>query len=270
MGLDAGRFQQLAERYGAMTWPDRFAGQLIQGRKADGKTINGWPDSYALGSDGRIDALEATIDQRNWRGHLSKDIERAEALPEPGLGGFAFISSAMTPEPSKLTSAKQSLTRLGVPEDRQNLRLPPEPDLRSACGALRAPLVFSARDHGLRSALRRPAQGIDLWHREGDPVHPDPTGVRRPLSCLPRLRRDRPKAPGTPPIRLRPGPLGLREDRPRGLPRLGPLGRGVTGLLRRPGRPGGEWARFHISRERGDTHPGRRGRPLRRRQRPSR
>ena len=118
--LDAGRFQQLAERYGAMTWPDRFAGQLIQGRNADGKTIAGWPDSYALGSDGRIDALEATIDQRNWRGHLSKDIERAEALPGPGLGGFAFISSAPTPEPSKLTSAKQSLTRLGVPEDRQS------------------------------------------------------------------------------------------------------------------------------------------------------
>jgi hypothetical protein len=118
--LDASKFQQLAERYGAMTWPERFSNQLIQGRNADGKTIAGWPDSYALTPDGGVDALEATTDQRNWRRHLTEDLERAKALPGPGLGGFAFIASAPTPEPSKLAAARQALNQLGVTEDRQS------------------------------------------------------------------------------------------------------------------------------------------------------
>lgn len=117
--LDAAGFQQLAEAYMAIEFPERFGRPLILGRNSRGSTTSGWPDAYATLGDGRIDALEASAQVRNWTRHLDSDLRKAGLLPDPGLGGFAFISWARTPRPATLMSRQAQLVEIGVPVDRQ-------------------------------------------------------------------------------------------------------------------------------------------------------
>ncbi len=113
------QFQRLAEVYAEIELPERFKNQAILGRNSRGSTTTGWPDSYAVMRDGRIDALEATRDVRNWREHLDSDIEQAAALPAPGLGGIAFITLGRTPAPATMIPPRQRLAEIGIPEGRQ-------------------------------------------------------------------------------------------------------------------------------------------------------
>ncbi len=117
--LDPTSFQQLAEAYLAIEYPNRFARQMILGRNSRGATTAGWPDAYVVMSDGRIDALEATADTANWTRHLDSDLRKAAALSGSGLGGFAFVTSARTPRPATLTSRQEQLSKLGVDSARQ-------------------------------------------------------------------------------------------------------------------------------------------------------
>jgi hypothetical protein len=119
LALSPGEFQQLAETYMAIEYAGRFARSQILGRNSRGQTTTGWPDAYAVLPDGRIDALEATADVRNWTRHLDSDLKKAATLPDPGLGGLAFLTTARTPLPSTLISRRRRLAELGVAGDRQ-------------------------------------------------------------------------------------------------------------------------------------------------------
>lgn len=117
--LSPGQFQLLAESYAEIELASRFGRQLVQGRDSRARTVTGWPDSYALMDDGRIDALEATTDSQNWTRHLDQDIAKASQLPAPGIGGFAFVTLGRTPRPATLSKRRKRLRELGVEERNQ-------------------------------------------------------------------------------------------------------------------------------------------------------
>ena len=75
-----GTFQRLVERYAQLSSPDRYRDLLPKGRNPQDATISGWPDAYVLLPDGRIDAVEMTLDEKNWPRHIDEDYEKAKQL----------------------------------------------------------------------------------------------------------------------------------------------------------------------------------------------
>lgn len=144
-GLAPAAFQQLAEAYARISLPDRFEHLTVYGRNPHGQTVAGWPDAYTIRPDGRLDAIEATRDARNWRAHLGEDLRKAAALPKPGLGGLLFVAWARPPGPGALEPERQALLALGADAEAIVFRF--RPDL---VAALRSP-AFAAvwQDLGL-------------------------------------------------------------------------------------------------------------------------
>jgi hypothetical protein len=119
--LSPGEFQRLAESYAAIADPSRFGALAVHGRNPRGETTKGWPDAFTFDATGRVDALEASRDARNWGAHLDNDLKHARALPEPGLSGLLFVSWARTPRPGALSPRRKQLAALV--EDPQRITL---------------------------------------------------------------------------------------------------------------------------------------------------
>jgi hypothetical protein len=68
--------QRLAEGYAELTYPNRYAHLIPQGRNSFNATTSGWPDAMSVeDGTGRIHAVEATNGQ--WSTHLDEDIRKA-------------------------------------------------------------------------------------------------------------------------------------------------------------------------------------------------
>jgi hypothetical protein len=114
--LSAGEFQRLAESYAQIILPNRFKTLDPTGRTRTDATRPGWPDARVLLQGGRVDGVEATKDS-DWRGHLERDLKKAENLGAGRLAGFLFVAWAAAPhDPSAVQKYRRRLVRLGVPE----------------------------------------------------------------------------------------------------------------------------------------------------------
>jgi hypothetical protein len=78
--------------------------------------VSGWPDAYTIGDDGRLDLVEATRDERNWRQHLASDISRIERLGANRIRGFVFVAWALDPGPVALDEERSRIRSLRVPD----------------------------------------------------------------------------------------------------------------------------------------------------------
>jgi hypothetical protein len=114
-----GRFQHLCERVISVLYPIWFGSYSGYGRSTRDVPLGGWPDAYALRSDGRLDALEVTHNDR-WLRHINDDIEKIRALGQRRVAGFTFIAWAHNPGPEKLLELSQTITGLGVEPDSLN------------------------------------------------------------------------------------------------------------------------------------------------------
>lgn len=109
-------FQRLAEIYAQRMYPRRLAELVPKGRNPDGIAVRGWPDAYALRSDGRMDVLEATLAE-DWRRHLREDIEKLRELDPNKIAGFLFVAWEPVPDFETEQEFHDKLVAAGVPPD---------------------------------------------------------------------------------------------------------------------------------------------------------
>lgn len=123
--IGAAKLQQLAEDMAAACYPERFSEIQVRGRNAEGQTVKGWPDAFAISSDGKIDAIEATREKQSWTAHLEADLNSATKPGAPKLSGYFFVGGYPDHRPSEddLSAWKERFCRLGVDQDRVTILL---------------------------------------------------------------------------------------------------------------------------------------------------
>ncbi len=112
--LSAGAFQRLAEHYAQVRYPERFRHLIPLGRTVTDQTRSGWSDGCVYLADGRVDAVEATKDQK-WKRHLNDDLEHISQLGRGTVAGFVFVCAAPTPKSADLRGYYDQLRGLGLP-----------------------------------------------------------------------------------------------------------------------------------------------------------
>jgi hypothetical protein len=116
--LAPGRLEEFAASFLKAQHPSRFATVHRRGANIHGQTIHGWPDLYALTSQGGLDAVSVTRSATAPAAvaHLRLDIAKVAAAGP--LDGFTFFAWAPTPQGPELRDAAKRLIALGVRGDR--------------------------------------------------------------------------------------------------------------------------------------------------------
>lgn len=86
--------QRIAEDYVRIRYPERFPYFGFRAFSPEGKSRSGWPDASSIGTDGKIDGVEAThtASRAGVVKHLEEYLEKAKALKAGQLAGFLHVS----------------------------------------------------------------------------------------------------------------------------------------------------------------------------------
>ena len=144
----AGFFQRVAEQVTKGIYPHLANDIVPSGRRADDKTIRGWPDAYVLTGEGSIVAIEATTSRDAARRHWSADLEKLQAnIPLARRAGLVWVAWCDPQSPTSAADMQGQAAALGVsPQDVHIIFR------RDLCNRLRAPChaKFWTNDLGLR------------------------------------------------------------------------------------------------------------------------
>jgi len=135
----AGFFQRVAEQLARGIYVDLSVGLVPFGRRADDKTVAGWPDAYLLKQDGAVIAIEATTSNAARTGHWQEDLAKLESNLAPGRrGGLVWVAWCDPSLPTDAADMRDQAGRLGLPSDDTHIIF-----RKDICARLRSP--FHAR-----------------------------------------------------------------------------------------------------------------------------
>jgi hypothetical protein len=117
--LSAGDFQRLTEAYAEVRWAGRYDGLVPGGRNPFSATTAGWPDAWATGHDGGLEAIEATRGS-GWSSHLDADIEKV-SHHSGSVRSFVFVTAANQPKDETLRPRLERLIAAGIPKEKIDL-----------------------------------------------------------------------------------------------------------------------------------------------------
>lgn len=117
--VSADDLQRLAEGMARIKFPSRFVEKFIiyRGRNEFSQTTKGWPDAFCRRIDGSIDAIEATRDGADWKGHLESDLEHLKDGQK--LASFFFVGGypQRPPAESDIDAWKARFVNEGIAAD---------------------------------------------------------------------------------------------------------------------------------------------------------